>query len=225
LRDHALLTRDNLGPNEEEAIRRAESLVEQLEGFPAEHAVWETVDAARELISFQHDLVRKATACQLTIHLHITGLQQMSKEAEDFLRSAGVVPVPSTGAGRILQLHQLWLLDAILHSDLLAGLLEPSERVAIEEFRRLESELRVLSDKAAHQAEVLGGGGDVQPAVIGLTGAIIRAVREHIEALERLKEGVARREVWVSAPPLILDHMIREERHYLEQLAKLTDRE
>lgn len=219
LRDHALLTRDNLAPAEQEAINRAEALGAEFEGLPAEHAIWETVESARELIAFQNELVRRATACQITVHLHIAGLQQMAKETEDFLRSAGIMPGPVSGPGRTLENHRLWLLDAALHSDFLVGALEPTERATIEEFRTLGRELTDLYKQAARLLEVHEGGGDIRPALEALTRESRRVVKAHLATLERLKERVAKREQWVAAPPLMIDHMVREERHYLEQLS------
>lgn len=223
LRDHAVFTRDNLGPSEREAVAEAEELRTELEGRPAEQPVEATVEAAGALIAFQSQLLARLTDCQLTIHLHATDLSHMIKEAEEFLRTVGVLPRPATPFSRLLHLHGFWLEDAAFHSTFLAGVLDPNEYLWREQFMQFERILTQLFLKARHQMEVYERiGGQAFAAARGLTQESERVTGAHLRSLERLEGLTARCEAEIAAPPLLADHMLREERYYLAQVAEVS---
>lgn len=221
LRDHAVFARDSLGPLEREAVAEAEALRVELEGRPEERPLEATVEAAKALIAFQSQLLARLADCQLTIHLHATDLAHMIREAEQFLRAVGVLPQPAMPVSRLLHLHRFWLEDAAFHSTFLTGVLDFHEYLWRERFLQFERLLTHLFLKARHQRGVYERlGGQPFAAVDGLTEEADRAIGAHLRALERLEGLTARCEVEISASPLVADHMIREERHYLTKVSE-----
>ncbi|HHW13380.1 MAG TPA: DUF2935 domain-containing protein [Firmicutes bacterium] len=222
LADHAEFACDNLGPEEEAAVERAEELRRRLAGAPGEAPVEATVTEAQELIAFQRQLLHRLLAGRVVLHLRPVDLSHMIKEAEEFLRLAGVLPLPSSPVGRLLHLHWFWLEDAAHHSPCIALALDPAERALSERYRYLEKLLLDLSLKARRQAEVLSQTGYGPAAVRELTKESRRAIESHVAELERLKEGILRCELEIDAKPVVPDHLIREERYYLNQALRLA---
>lgn len=222
LADHAEFARDGLGPEEKAAVERAEGLRRRLAEPPEGRRAETTVAEAQELIAFQRQLLHRLLAGRVVLHLRPVDLSHMIKEAEEFLRLAGVLPLPSSPVGRLLHLHWFWLEDAAYHSPFIALALDPAERVLSERYRCFEKLLLDLSLKARHQAEVLIQTGYGPAAVRELTRESRRATESHVAELERLKEDILRCELEIDAKPVVPDHMIREERYYLNQALRLA---
>lgn len=218
-RDHALFIETNLGPNEAAEVERAHALHQQFERLPADRLPNALVE---ELINFTRHLLQRLLVCQLTIHLSASTLSEMIEEEEEYLREAGLIPRPATPFERLLHHHMLWLDDAALHSTMILANLDPSEHNLRTTFTQYEEVIGKLRDQARHQSEAHSQVGQEFAALKGLTREAERWVGAHIQALQRLMAAMNRCEVWISAPPLMPDHMIREESRYLRQVAALV---
>lgn len=221
LRDHATFIRDNLGPVERPAIERAEALRIQFAELLQGPALAEAISLAGQLIEFKRDLLRRLTACRLVIHLHAADLNQMIDEAEEFLRAAGVLAVPEDPFARLLQLHRIWLADAGLHSNMLYVTADPYERLLIDELLHFERLFRNLHLQAHAASAVYGKTGVPFAALAGFTKEARRAVENHLKVLGGLEALLTRCEVVTSALPAMVDHMRREETHYLQEAERL----
>jgi hypothetical protein len=219
LRDHAVFIRDNLGPLEHAEVRRADEFRQRFEGL-RDRSMAEAVSAAQDLINFKRELLRRQVECRLTLHLEPGDLNQMVNEAEEFLRTAGLLPEPAGVAPRLLHLHRLWLWDAAAHSSMIYRTSDPYERILNDEMLNYERVFNGLFLRAEEESQILRKIGQPFNAVVGLTNDAQRVVTAHIASLERVEGLITRCEALTAAAPLSPNHMLREERHYLREIAR-----
>lgn len=222
MRDHAVFNREYLGPGEQDLIAQAEKLRRMFEGMPPNCPVEATVQGVTELIAYDRELLRRQLACAVTFHLPPSALLGQIEEGEEFFRTVGILPAPETPFARPVHLHRVWLEDAALHTALAMAELDPREQVLRDELSRFERLLTHLHLKAAQQMMLHQQTGQPFAAARLLTAEALWAVESHIKLWERLEAESARCEIEFKAPPLLFDHFIREERHYLGEVAALT---
>ncbi len=225
LRDHTIFIYNSLGPSEKEAARRAESLryiFENLMKNPGGAAAGDAARATRELIMFKTNLLARCLHCQVVIHLNPSDLNVMINEALEFFRILGELPPLSQDrAARLLHLMRLWIPDAATHSAMLYRVLDPDEHKLLQELQNYEWNFNLMFLKTILKTQMYEKLAADFPSLYEMIPEARQSVESHIVLLNAMERRLESCTVENTGSPLMADHMLREERYFLNQLTQL----
>lgn len=193
---------------EQEAVKLNRTLVESLSSIRA----------------FKEQILTKKLDCQVTLALGPTLLAHMIVEAEEAHRALTRVreTTPLPPALEALHHHLVWLPDASGHADVLHGTMEGTEQKLREETYEFKHAFDGMHIKALELYSMLR----IAPR---MAGALRRLNRDSMAKmavfrafLAELREHLSDCEVMGgNLPPLLADHMLREELYYTEKIMQI----
>ena len=116
-----------------------------------------------------------------------------------------------------LNLHKIWLPDAAGHAATIACGLDPTEKLLIKEAQAFEKHFNDLTLKAEELSKMLIRTGLNDGALKFLNEEVREKIELFIGYLDMIRNLKIECKVLGTLKPLIPDHMIREEKHYLQK--------
>ena len=228
LRDHTFFIVSSLSPSERDAIIQGDGLRKTFEDLLKRADSVnekEAAEATEELIAYKKDVLTRLLNCRIGIHLLPSDINGMINEAREFLRVLNRAQrQPESGPRLLLHLHRLWVHDAAGHCSMLYRTLDPTEEPLIEELRGFEHEFNLLYLKTDTKTQFYSKLNQDFPSLYELLRETREKVMEHIDLLQSLENKMQRCTLETNGSPLMPNHMIREETHFLNQLAKMLER-
>lgn len=233
--DHARFIKDSLSPDETEEVMRARCFIQAFDGFleqarqPLGTREWIALSQAayvkaQEIRAFKLHLLSRHLIGRIKIGLAPTFLNHMVNETEKylgvsvFLASGQVPPVEDA-----VQLHTMWLIDAVGHAGTISGKLDLVEKklkhtsdgfsVAFEEFYLKAVELAGYMRTNLQHFPALGQFNQEVELEMSLFMGFL-------QELEKMELG---NEVLGALTPLMADHMFREECYYMTKLSWVSE--
>lgn len=235
MRDHGEFIFSSLSDNEQEAIRFAlfyRETFSRLHEQVKESAVKNDINALNSImnecmnmllsfINFKKLLLRRVMECQLSTSLPPTFYNHMINEAMEFYKALtriqcnfAVNPLLEN-----LNLHKIWLPDAAGHAATIACRLDPVEKLLIKEAQEFEECFNSLTLKSNELDKMLTRTCLNDGALKHLNEEVKKKIYEFICYLDKVRILRTECKALGVLNPLIPFHMIREENHYLEEIA------
>lgn len=177
----------------------------------------ECMTALVSFTNFKKLLLKRELACKLNTSLPPTFYNLMINEDMDFYEALVKIrcnPPLNPIIGN-LNLHNTWLTDAAGHSAIIASDLDPVEKILIKEAQEFEEHFNFLKLKSEQLTKMLTRTCGNYEALKLLNKEAQKKVEEFICYLKKIKELRLCCMALGSIKPLVPDHMIREEKHYL----------
>jgi len=227
MRDHAQFIYNSLTVSEAEMIQKVDAfkqLFTKLQVDVSKNPVTnELITQAKSLlgkfISLKKTILERLMSCKIGIGLSPSFLNHMINEAFEFYRiletKKDVNPVLET-----LRFHKVWLPDASGHAQFVASQLDGIESTYImisldyvqtfDQFFKKAYEMYIMFERTS-----LNDGG-----ISKLNEDVKRVVSDFIGFLGDVEENRKGCSLYATGTfePLVLDHMIREEKYYLEHI-------
>ncbi|MFZ5985647.1 MAG: DUF2935 domain-containing protein [Bacillota bacterium] len=235
MRDHGEFILSSLSHNEQEAIHfarlyketfsrlheRSKSLTGVNSINTANSILNESMNVLLCFINFKKILLGRLLKCQLNTSLPPTFYNHMINEAMEFYETLINIQCnkPVNPLLENLDLHKIWLPDASGHAASIAGDLDPTEQMLINEAQEFEKCFNCLTLKAQELGKMLTRTCIDDGALKRLNEEVKMKIGEFIGFLDNIKELRVECKVLGVLKPLIPDHMIREEKYYLNKIA------
>jgi hypothetical protein len=236
MRDHGEFILSSLSYDEQEAIYTARFFKETFAGLheqskqlsngdtnAIELLASECTRALVSFIQFKRLLLAKLLQCQLGTSLPPTFYNHMINEAVDFCNTLFQIRSHTQMNPFLenLSLHKTWLPDAAGHAATIACDLDPVEKPLINEAHEFEKCFLCLSTKADELEKMLLRACLNDGALMYLNEEAFVKISEFICYLDKIRRLRLECKALGVLKPLIPDHMIREENHYLKHLEGL----
>lgn len=171
-------------------------------------------------ITFKKLLLRRLLECQLSTSLPPTFYNHMINEALEFYKTLINIQynIPINPLLENLKLHKIWLPDAAGHAATIACDLDPVEKLLIIEAQAFEKCFNYLAIKAEELDKMLVRTALTAGALKHLNEEVKEKIEEFICYLDKIRKLTSECKVLGVLKPLIPDHMIREENHYLHKI-------
>lgn len=235
LGDHARFVLTALSPEEKGEVRRAQNFIDVFDKLLTEshHSLnrielgdltQRAYEASQALRVFKLDLQRQQLTAGICINLTPTFLNHMINEVEDYLRILGSISV-----GEVPPLchpnyyHLLWLLDAQGHAYTLNSRFDSVEYQLIGKARSFTHLFSHLYRKALEFNGYMRSSLTQFPALSRFNLEAEEAMITFRSFLRDLTAARAEKTVLATFPPLVTDHMDREECYYLIKLAQVSE--
>lgn len=233
--DHARFIMTSLSPDEKEAIQQAQHFVHLFDHLLTESRrpltrvelgdlTQRAYELSQALRVFKMEIQRRQLTEEISINLTPTFINHMVNEAEDYLRILG-----SLSVGEIPPLchpnyyHLLWLLDAQGHAYTLNSRFDSVEYQLIERARDFTKLFSHLYQKAVEINGYMRTSLTQFPALSRFNHEAEEAMTAFRSFLTYLTTARAENTVLATFPPLVTDHMDREECYYLIKLAQVSN--
>lgn len=181
------------------------------------------ITALTNFISFQRFVERRQLECCIEINMTPSSINFMLNEADEFYQALCLiqVQVPVNRVMENIHLHRIWLMDASGHAQAIGRNLDGVETGFIKRAEAFIMKFQELYLKA----EMLGKALERACLTDGALEELNREAKVEINKFICLQEELLklRKECRVLGiiTPLVLDHMIREEKYYLALLESL----
>ncbi len=235
LGDHARFIYNALAPTEPKEIQRAVAFVNALDGLLAharqnlqppgtETLHRQAYRLVKELKRYKLHLLRRNLTGTIAINMSPTFFNHMVNELEEYellltcLVSGHPLPPPYP-----IHQHLLWLSDATFHAVAIMGGLDGVEQDLLKHGNRFRQSFEALYIKSLEVKGYQRTGLHTFPALDRLNQQALAEITAFTDFLRELEQGRISKQILGNLPPLILDHMAREECYYLTKLAQGTD--
>jgi hypothetical protein len=234
MRDHAEFFLVALSSREQEFVRSAQNFRDTFTAFNNEARRLQSDPRAvsalalrvlpvlLSFISFKRLVLAKLLTCSIELNFPPTFVNHMINEAMDFYSTLCRLmsnTVLSPVSENIL-LHKIWLPDAAGHAASIASDLDPTETMLIKEAEEFKNSFNHLFIKATELGLMLERTCLENGALKWLNEEAERKITEFICYLDSIMKLRLCCKAMGVIKPLLPDHMIREERYYLSNLAK-----
>jgi hypothetical protein len=223
LGDHSRFIMDALAPSEQENIKIAsefkqifDSLLKRAE---SEDSIKLSVLAEKETLKlreFKLELLKKQLLGKVKVHLPPTFFNHMVNELDEYVRllsyfkSKQIPPVFHE-----LHYHLVWLLDATGHASAISANLDQVESTLIEKSDQFKKRFEHFYIKAVELAGYLRTNLSNFPALEKMNTDVSLEMKLFQNFLQEIKELKLSSKVLGNFPPLLADHMFREECYFL----------
>lgn len=172
-------------------------------------------------INFKRILIRQLLLCNIELSLPPTFVNHMINEAVDFYYTICNPRIITNPTMVNICLHRIWLPDAYGHAAAIASMLDPTEKMLIEEAREFKNTFVNLYIKANELGIMLERTGLSNSTLDQLNNEVKNTMDEFIHYLQKIRRLRALCRTMGTIAPLLPDHMIREERYYLSKIKNL----
>jgi hypothetical protein len=181
-----------------------------------------TLQAISSFVSFKKLLLRKSLQCAVEISLPPTFINHMINEAVTGYNTLSSVysNMLEDKVTHDIELHKIWLPDASGHAATIAADLDPTEAELIKKSEAFKNDFNNLFIKSRELGIMLKRASLEDGALEQFNQDVIMKMNEFIEFLEMIKELRQTCRILGTISPLIPDHMIREEKYYLEHIKR-----
>lgn len=167
---------------------------------------------------FKEDLLRRQILGKVDLSLPPTFINHMLNELQAYQRILDTLP--EIVVEHPLSYHRLWLKDAEGHADSIITELDAVEMPKRKQLKKLKKKFAALYAKADEFTGYLRATNEQFPALLKLTLDAETHIRVFMVMLKEVREMVSSKELLGTFLPLMADHMLREERYYLDKLAQ-----
>ncbi|WP_042122277.1 DUF2935 domain-containing protein [Paenibacillus senegalensis] len=230
LGDHARFIHDSLAPQEKDEIKRAHRFIRIFDSLLQEAQVEDEARLeplnqtaywrASELRDFKLYLLRRMLTGAIRFHLSSTFVNHMINELEEYMRILKHIQAhgrpPTYDA---IQLHLIWLQDAVEHADSVSASLARVEKRLTEKSGRFSAHFTDFYMKAVEMAGYLRTQLQHFPALNRFNREVELEMMLFKEFLEELESMDLDAELLGTLQPLMADHMAREECYYMMKLS------
>ncbi|MCX8074535.1 MAG: DUF2935 domain-containing protein [Clostridia bacterium] len=204
--------------------KEAEQLMKNANKQEETALVIKTTQLLNEYISYKQMLLRKLLECDIELGLPPTFVNHMINEALEFLRTLAKAQNQSNLLNKAQEnifLHTIWLPDAAGHAASIVSDLDPTEAILInegEEFKKIFNNLFIKAfelEKMIPRASIDNG------TLAYINEEVIENMNKFINYLEKIKILRQNCKAMGAIKPLVPDHMIREEKYYINKITEL----
>lgn len=239
MRDHGDFLYNSLSPSEEEAVKKSKAfmnlfdqlhkevkeITENISNTNLDNMISRNIDALNSFIKFKEEILTRILRCSIKINLPPTFINHMLNEAMEYYRVLCLAQhrAPFNAVLENIRLHKIWLRDASGHAASIAADLDPNETELMEEAKSFQRLFSNMFNKAYEMYTMYERTG-LQDGILGHFNLQISKVMEgFIKYLEEIKSLRVGCEILGFLPPIIPDHMIREENYYLYRVKVLYE--
>lgn len=234
LGDHGRFIHDALSPDEQNKIDLAsyfiqifDELLEQAGRELNEEQIYELTKQAfafaEEIRRFKLDLIRDHIAGEIKIGLPPTFINHMVNEVEEYLRILQCLLDMKIPTAHPLHYHMLWLPDAAGHAGGIKCRLDDVEKDLRMKSKEFENDFHDLHRKAEEFNGYTRTNRMDFPALKRLNNQVEIKIGMFMRFLKDIEELRVSKRAVGTLPPLIPDHMYREECYYLFKLSRVSE--
>ena len=171
-------------------------------------------------IDFKRNAIKRLLLCNIELGLAPTFINHMINEAMEFYRDLQKIKTKSTldPVKENILLHMIWLPDAAGHAAAIAADLDPVEKSYIKEAQMFEKRFNDMFVKSFELGKMLERTNLKDGTLHFFNIEVEERINDFIAFLSRLKNLRIQCRILGTVKPLMLDHMIREERYYLANI-------
>lgn len=241
MRDHALFQYTALSPRETETIDKTQHFYGLFDGLhqnaselPPElnpevipNLLAENKTAVVQFTQFKKTLLEKLMSRRIELAMTPTFLNHMINEAMEYYRFLCIAD-ESLRVNKVLEnirLHKVWLPDASGHAKYVASQLDGVEaeyfNAAVDFMRGFDEAFKKANEMYLMYERTTQRNGELAN-FNAETAMLMNNFTAFLETIERLKKEC---KLFTTGTfnPLILDHMLREERYYLEKVKSIGE--
>ena len=237
MRDHAVFQMSALASTERQALAAAQFYqsffqrmyrrIERGNDSPAMRN--EIQQGLAGFIQFKTDLVKGLLTCDLAMNMTPSFIDHMINEAmefETYLTRQMPLYEPLEYALMLIDQHRIWLSDAAGHAASIAAELDANEALLIGEAQQFQDVFNKLTQKAAELQPMLKRTGLNDGALMLLSEEATQWICKFIDYLQKIKDlrSCCKAMAMGTLIPLVPDHMMREERHYLHIIKQYSQK-
>lgn len=178
--------------------------------------------AAQDLKGFKIYIISKQLINKIRINLPPTFINHMLNELNEYLKILNCYINSQPYAPNPLHHHLLWLLDGSGHADGIAAFLDMSEKAQIKKSLQFGKSFRELYLKAIEFKGFTRTGLTDFPALDKLNNDAFFEMDSFKLFLEEIQYQTDEKKLLGTLPPLVTDHMYREECYYQTKLSQTT---
>lgn len=232
LRDHGLFQYLSLSASETEYLKVANQFFDKFDnlnkraktmtGNISPNFLSENINLVTSFIQFKKLLLTKLMTCGINLHMTPTFLQHMINEAEEFyliLQRAESRNLKDD-VKENLRLHVVWLPDASGHAKYIASQLDGIELELVEIALNYQNIFDGLFKKAYEMTALFASTNLDNGGLEQFNFEVISVMEDFVAFLETMKNLRAECRVYSTGTfsALIPDHMLREEKYYLDKI-------
>lgn len=225
LRDHLSFIIDKLASVHIEELDGARALklvvLDQLDHVDTGSAVLSEVLAVVKAVrEFKVHILRRQVVDggDFKLSLPPTFINHMLNELDQYLRILQTAEEGHVFQERVLNAHDLWLLDAAGHSEAVMAELDPTEKDLKLLFKKQKKEFKMLHDKTKEFIAYVLRINTSFDAIERLTVVAIDEITAFNRLLAEVYNLRIEDQVLGTFSALLIDHMLREEAYYLMKL-------
>ena len=239
MRDHALFQYNALSPKEVEAIksteyfmksfddlnREAKELQDNYKGKRIEKVLSDNMKVLKQFIRFKTDLLTKLLKCDIGLNLTPSFLNHMINEAMEYYKVLYIIK-DNTSFDKTLEnlrLNKIWLADASGHASAIACDLDAVEVEFTKKARKFQKKFDGLFKKAFEMYKMYERTKLNDGTVAYLNIEVEKTLTDSVEFLAKANDLTQCCSIMSALPPIIPDHMIREENYYLYRVKMLCN--
>lgn len=173
-----------------------------------------------DFINYKSYTMKKLLECDIQLNMTPTFINHMINEAMEFNRELlsfkdeyKINPVDE-----MILMHKIWLPDAAGHAAAIIEGLDPNETELINEANDYELRFRNLFITAVELGKMLNRTGLDNGTLSHLNSQAELLITEFIFFLHRVETARLKCQIMGNIDPFVLDHMIREEQYYLNNI-------
>lgn len=234
LGDHSRFIHDSLAPKEHDEIERAHYFIETFDSLLeyARHDLSpQEIAALNEQASIQTEhlrefklhLLERHLIGKISISLSPTFINHMVNELEEYQRLLHAYVSGKQPATTPVDLHLLWLSDAVGHAASITCLLDMVEHDSKQKSQAFTKQFEHYYQKAIELAGYLRTNLENFPALQRFNHQAEMEMKLFQIFLHELEEMRMNNELLGVLTPLMADHMSREECYYLMKLSQVSD--
>lgn len=203
----------------------SEKLIKEPNDEKLNELIKHAMSVLTEFINYKKVLLKKLLECSIELKLTPTFVNHMINEAMEFNRTFTTMnKIPSINVPlENVFLHTIWLPDAAGHAASIIADLDSTETSLIKEAKEFEKTFNNLFIKANELEKMLPRANFDSKALEYLNEEVVEHISNFILYLEKVKQLRESCKALGTLKPLIPDHMIREEKHYIFKIASLYE--
>ncbi len=234
LGDHARFIKSDLAPKETELITLANYYIkifdnlltkarENLSEDELNKLTHQAYCNAVEIRGFKLNIINKHLTGNIDIDMTPTFLNHMVNEVEEYIRVLGCLLRNFYSPVHPIHYHLIWLLDGVGHAAGIVCSLDDVEKDYQGIGRSFHQKFLNLQIKAIEMSGYLRTHNQTFPSLDRLNEQANSVMKDFMEFLKDVEKLRIDKKLLGTIPPLITDHMYREECYYLTKLSKVSD--
>lgn len=157
-------------------------------------------------------------AVKLELGLPPTFINHMLNELDEYVDILNRAMGNPSKVFHILNVHELWMVDAAGHAGAIMSELDPTEAKLKKKFKMQKKSLKLLHHKVEEFIGYVNRLNTDFPAIQALNASAISEITIFNKMLQELLQLRVSKQVLGTIAPLMINHMIREEAYYLRKL-------
>ena len=155
---------------------------------------------------------------KMEISLSPTFINHMLNELAEYLNILDRAQGRNSESSHILKVHELWIMDAAGHCEIIMSELDPIEVISKKTFKKQKNQFHMLYKKTEEFIKYVNRLNTDFPAINSLNQSAITEIGTFNKLLNELLELRLNKRILGTISPLLINHMIREEAYYLRKL-------